>query len=500
MELVRISTELSAPGAPTLVTATAAEGSATVSWTVPASNGGAAISGYAVTASPGGATCVPPGSSQACVVSGLTNGQAYTFTVTATNSVGTGPPSAPSNSATPAAGAGAFVPLSTPKRIVDSRNPSGDTDDEQQERFGSMAPGTVRAIPVAARVGLTADVASVVLSVVAVTPTARGYLTVFPCGTAMPSTSSLNFTKNVNLANTVITKLGTTGADTGKVCVFTSTRTDLIIDIAGSLAPTAFTVLPSPKRIVDSRNPSGDTDDEQQERFGSLAAGSTRAIPVAGRVGLSGDVANVVLSVVAVSPTAGGYFTVFPCGATTPSTSSLNFTKNVNLANTVITKLGTTGADTGKVCVFTSTRTDLIIDIAGSLAPTAFTALPSPKRIVDSRNPSGDTDDEQQERFGSLAAGSTRAIPVAGRVGLSGDVANVVLSVVAVSPTAGGYFTVFPCGATMPSTSSLNFTKNVNLANTVITKLGTTGADTGKVCVFTSTKTDLIIDVAGSLS
>jgi hypothetical protein len=90
------------PDAPTIGTATAGDTEATVSFTPPASTGGAAIiaSGYTVTASPGGATAT--GSSSPITVTGLTNGLAYTFTVTATNSAGEGASSAASNSITPA--------------------------------------------------------------------------------------------------------------------------------------------------------------------------------------------------------------------------------------------------------------------------------------------------------------------------------------------------------------------------------------------------------------
>lgn len=88
------------PGAPTIGTATAGNASASVAFTAPASNGGATITSYTVTSSPGGFT--GSGTSSPITVNGLTNGTAYTFTVTATNTNGIGSASDSSNSVTPA--------------------------------------------------------------------------------------------------------------------------------------------------------------------------------------------------------------------------------------------------------------------------------------------------------------------------------------------------------------------------------------------------------------
>jgi len=92
-------TPATVPGAPTIGTATAGNAQATVTFTPPASNGGSPITSYTVTSSPGGIT--KTGAASPITVTGLTNGTAYTFTVKATNMIGTGPASSPSNSVTP---------------------------------------------------------------------------------------------------------------------------------------------------------------------------------------------------------------------------------------------------------------------------------------------------------------------------------------------------------------------------------------------------------------
>ena len=91
------------PDPPTGVVATAGNAQATVSWTPPASNGGSPILSYTVTSNPAGGTASTLGATST-TVTGLTNGTSYTFTVIATNLIGSSTASLPSNPVVPAAG------------------------------------------------------------------------------------------------------------------------------------------------------------------------------------------------------------------------------------------------------------------------------------------------------------------------------------------------------------------------------------------------------------
>ena len=91
----------SVPFTPLGVSAAPRPGSATVTWDAPAFDGGSPITGYVVTASPGGANAIAGPSIRSVVVPRLVDGVAVTFTVRAYNALGASGSSLPSGTVVP---------------------------------------------------------------------------------------------------------------------------------------------------------------------------------------------------------------------------------------------------------------------------------------------------------------------------------------------------------------------------------------------------------------
>ena len=353
---IQLSAPATTPGKPGTPTAVAGNGSATLTWTPPASDGGSPILDYTATSSAGDFTCTDVTVPLECVVTGLTNGQTYTFTIKARNAVGFGPPSDSSNPVTPVDDCEGFVGV-TPTRLLDTRSgpvPPGYPVGQRLSGPGEIVLDVTGVGPV------PANATAVVLNVTSTqASSASGFVTVYPDGVARPTASNLNLNPGQNLPNLVTVKVGASG----NVRLYTNTgAVHLIADVVGYYAPAAGDRFEgvTPTRLLDTRSapvPPGYPAGQRLSGPGEIVLDVTGVGPV------PADATAVILNVTSTqASSASGFVTVYPDGVARPTASNLNLNPGQNLPNLVVVKVGATG----NVRLYTNTgAVHLIADVVG---------------------------------------------------------------------------------------------------------------------------------------
>ncbi len=221
----------------------------------------------------------------------------------------------------------------------------------------------------------------------------------------------------------------------------------------------------------------------------AATSGRTYQIQVGGTLGVPADAEAVALNLTVTDATEAGHVTAYPCGATQPTTSNLNYVPGPPTSKSAIVVLGTGG----KVCISTLTDIKLIVDVTAAFPAGSSIQPVGPNRIMDTR-PNGTTISGGDTTRTPLHAGHVHQLQVGGTSGIPGNAEAVALNFTVTDAAAAGHITAFPCGATQPTTSNVNYVPGPPSTNSAIIGLGIGG----KVCISALTSVNVIVDVSAT--
>ena len=535
------ATPVDVPAKPGPPTAVAGVASATVSWTAPADNG-SAITGYTVTSTPGSKQCTwhtGDGALQ-CTVTGLTNGTPYTFTVHATNGIGSSLESNASNSVTPSAaptvpgaptgvsaaagdttatvswtapasnGGSAitgYTVTSTPGskhcywtsgalscQVTGLTNGTPYTfkvyahnalgDGIESGASSSVIPAGLPGKPT----GVTAAAAgSTSVKVTWTAPSANGSAITDYWVTSTPGSKQCHWT--TGLLSCTVSGLTPGTPYTFKVAATNAVGAGPASDASNTVtlaAPvTKSTYHPiTPVRLLDTRSGNGLT--------GKLLANTPRTFQITGRLGIPAGVSAVTGNVTVVGSTAGWAVYLGPTPIASPTTSAINFTAGQVAGNGLTVALSSTGSLSATYISTGGNTTDLVFDVTGYFTPDASGATyhpMNPVRELDTRVGNGLT--------GKLKASTPRSFVVAGRNGVPTNAKAVTGNVTVVGSSASWALYLGPVSLTSPTTSVVNFNAGQVAGNNLTVALSPTGTLYATYMGPAGATTDLVFDVTG---
>jgi uncharacterized repeat protein (TIGR01451 family) len=241
---------------------------------------------------------------------------------------------------------GRYHSVDAPTRLVDTREGTGG------KPGGAFAAGEQFDVQVTGGAVPTNATAAVV-TLTYTSPTAAGFLTLWPAGGARPTVSTTNPNGPGDIrSNFAIVKLGAGG----KVSLFSYAPSDVVVDVVGYFADDAsghglFTPM-SPHRVEDSR--------AAGQPFGRIGDGQTATLPFDGLV--PAQASTVIYNLTATQTAAAGFLTAYASGQSRPLASSVNWSgRNQNRATFNGSALGQGRA----VDNYAFSGTDVIVDLAG---------------------------------------------------------------------------------------------------------------------------------------
>jgi hypothetical protein len=314
-----------------------------------------------------------------------------------------------------------------------------------------------------ARLGVPASISSAQITVWSVGSAADGYLTVFPCGTTVPLTSTLNFT-----AGQTISASAFAGVSGGKICVFSSVASDVIVDVSA---------------YSDGKTPAGVIATAPFRAFDSAWAGNRvvknteRAVRVAGAAGMPAAATAVTVTLTTSGATARSSLQAYACGGSPSGVPIV-----VGGAGETNSAAGTVKVSAnGAVCFLSNVDLDLIVDvhIAWAKGGAQLQSI-TPARLLDTR--SGAT----------LGAGATKEVKVAGVSGIPAGATSAAVNVTITGGSSATQVVVWPCGKKKPNTVVVAAGAGKTASGGATVNLGS-----GKLCVTSSTSAHVVVDVTG---
>jgi hypothetical protein len=299
--------------------------------------------------------------------------------------------------------------------------------------------------------------AAVVLNATVTETGAPGFLTLWPADAARPLASTLNFLPGASVPNGTIVRTDALG----RVAVFNGSAAPVhvVVDTVGWVPrATGFEAL-VPTRVLDTREP--------RDGSAPLLDGTVRQLDILGRLGLPpGTRGSVAVNLTVTEPAGSGWLRAWPSGSAEPTTSNLNFTPGLTVANSAVLGLGPGG---GIALRSFGGPVHVVVDVTG-LFPVGrgFVPLP-PVRLVDTRLGFGPVSGSAILDVAAAAAAAGAPLPG----GLAGAYA---LNVTVTEPRGPGWALAWPAsdgpGAGRPFASSVNFGASQTVANTVVVGVG----------------------------